>query len=138
MELGWTHADVFNEEPGPTNPTGRLSFRELMLPGRLHAALRKLNPTLSDEALKLAEIALATDRASMLPVNANREVYKLLRGGIPVQLRQLDGSLKDERVAIIDWTEPEANDFFVGSQVWIESSLYNSRCLCCRSAAILS
>jgi len=127
MELGWTHADVFNEEPGPTNPTGRLSFRELMLPVRLRTALRKLNPTLPDEALKLAEIALAADRTTMLPMAANREVYKLMRDGIPVQVRQPDGSLKDERVAVIDWTRPEANDFFVASQVWIESSLYKRR-----------
>ncbi len=32
VELGWTHVDLFNEEPGPANPTGRLSFRELCCP----------------------------------------------------------------------------------------------------------
>jgi type I restriction enzyme R subunit len=32
VDLGWTHADMFKEEPGPSNPTGRLSFRELVLP----------------------------------------------------------------------------------------------------------
>ena len=44
-----------------------------------------------------------------------------------MQVRQPDGSLKDERVAVIDWTNPPANDFFLGSQVWIESSLYKRR-----------
>ena len=51
VELGWTHGNLMKEEPGPTNPTGRLSFRELVLPARLRAALRKLNPSLPDEAL---------------------------------------------------------------------------------------
>ena len=98
-----------------------------MLPARLRAALRKLNPSLPDEALQQAEIALTADRSAMLPVAANREVYRLLRDGMPVQVRQPDGSLKDERVAVIDWTNPAANDFFLGSQVWIESNLYKRR-----------
>jgi type I restriction enzyme R subunit len=126
-ELGWTHAHLMEEAPGLTNPTGRQSFRELMLPARLRAALRKLNPLLPDEALQQAELALTTDRSAMLPVAANREVYRLLRDGIAVQVREKDGSLRDERVAVIDWTHPLANDFFVASQVWIESSLYSRR-----------
>jgi type I restriction enzyme, R subunit len=98
-----------------------------VLPSRLRAALRKLNPSLPDEALQQAEIALTADRSAMLPVAANRDVYKLLRDGIPVSVRQADGSLKDERVAVIDWTKPAANDFFLASQFWIESALYKRR-----------
>ena len=98
-----------------------------MVPVRLRAALRKFNPSLPDEALQQAEIALTADRSAMLPVAANREVYKLLREGVPVQVRKPDGSLKDERVAFIDWTDAAANDFFVASQFWIESSLYKRR-----------
>src|ERR1700687_1879188 len=120
-ELGGTHADVFNEEPGPMSATGRLSFRELILPTRLRAALRKLNPSLPEEALQQAEITLTADRTAMLPVAANREVYRLLRGGIPVVVRHPDGSLRDERVAIVNWIDAGINDFFVASQLWIES-----------------
>lgn len=127
VELGWTLANLFSEELGPANSTGRQSFRELVLPARLRAALRKLNPSLPDEALGRAELALTTDRSAMLPVAASREVYRLLRDGIVVQVRKGDGSLKDERVTIIDWTEASANDFFVGSQVWLESTLYKRR-----------
>jgi type I restriction enzyme, R subunit len=127
VALGWIHNDLFSEEPGLANPTGRRSLRELILPARLRAALSKLNPSLPDEALQQAELALTTDRAAMLPIAANREVYRLLRDGIAVQVRENDGSLRDERVAVINWTDPTANDFFVASQVWIESSLYKRR-----------
>ena len=127
VELGWRHTNLFDERAGPTNPTGRQSFREPVLPSRLRSALRKLNPSLPDEALQQAELALTTDRSAMLPVGANREVYRLLRDGIIVQVRQSDGSLKDERAAVIDWTNPANNDFFIASQVWIESSLYKRR-----------
>jgi type I restriction enzyme R subunit len=68
--LGWQHINLMKEELGPKNPTGRLSFRELVLPARLGAALRKLNPLLPLEALQEAEIALIANRSAMLPVAA--------------------------------------------------------------------
>jgi type I restriction enzyme R subunit len=122
VELGWTHAEL-----GPVISLGRQSFRELILPERLRAALRRINPSLPGEALQQAELAITADRSAMLPVPANREVYELLRDGIAVQVRQPNGSFKDERVAVIDWTNPTANDFFLGSQVWIESTFYRRR-----------
>jgi type I restriction enzyme, R subunit len=126
-DLGWTHANLMHEEPEPSNPTGRLSFRELVLPVRLRAALSKLNPSLPSEALQQAELAVTSDRSAMLPVAANRDFYKLLREGVPVQVRQQDGSMKPDRVAVIDWTDPTNNDFFLGSQVWFASDLYKRR-----------
>jgi type I restriction enzyme R subunit len=126
-ELGWTHQNLMEEAPGRANPTGRTSFRELVMPARLRAALRRLNPTLPEEALRQAELKLTEDRSAMLPVAANREVYRVIRDGLAVQVRRPDGALKDERVAVIDWTNFSANDFFLGSQVWIESSLYRRR-----------
>jgi type I restriction enzyme R subunit len=127
QELGWQHANLMQEQPGPANPTGRLTFRELVLPVRLRAALRKLNPSLPPEALQGAELAVTANRSAMLPIAANRDVYRLLREGVLVQVRQPDGSMKPERVALIDWADPATNDFFVGSQFWIESDLYRRR-----------
>ncbi len=126
-ELGWTCVDLMEEAPGPTSSTGRQSFRELVLPTRLRRALRKLNQSHPEEALQQAELALTADRSAMLPVAANRDVYRLLREGAAVQVRQPDGSLKPERVALIDWTDPASNDFLFASEVWIESSLYSRR-----------
>lgn len=127
QELGWQHTNLMSEEPGPLNSTGRQSFRDLLLPSRLRAALRKLNPSAQDEALQQAEIALTSERSAMLPVVANRDVYGLLRDGVSVQVRQPDGSLKNERLVLINWTDVKANDFLLASQVWVESSLYKRR-----------
>jgi type I restriction enzyme R subunit len=127
VALGWRRGDLMQEEPGPKNPTGRVSFREVILPARLRAALRQLNPTLPEEALTQAEARLTEDRSAMLPIAANREVYRLLRDGVPVELRQPDGSLKQDRVRFIDWLEPSANDFFAACQTWIHSDLYKRR-----------
>jgi type I restriction enzyme, R subunit len=38
-ELGWKHANLMQEEPGPANPTGRTSFRELVLPAQFRGSL---------------------------------------------------------------------------------------------------
>ena len=127
QSLGWQHGDLMQEEPGALNPTGRLSFREVILPARLRAALRRLNPTMPDEALQQAEAKLTEDRSAMLPIAANREVHRLLRDGVSVELRQPDGSLKPDRVWLVDWINPAANDFFLGSQAWIASDLYKRR-----------
>ena len=35
--------------------------------------------------------------------------------------------MRDERVALIDWTTPSTNDFFLAPQLWIETSLYSRR-----------
>ena len=125
--LGWTHGNLMQELPGPLNPTGRLSWRETVLPARLRDALGRLNPHLPPEALQQAEAALTEDRSAMLPVAANRALWKLLREGVPVALRQADGSLKPDRVRVIHWTDPLANDFFVASQAWVASELYKRR-----------
>ena len=102
-ELGWQHVDLMQEEPGPANSTGRLTFRDVILPARFRTALRKLNPSLPLEALQEAELVVTANRSAMLPVAANRDVYRLLREGVPVELRQPDGSSKPDRVALIDW-----------------------------------
>lgn len=127
LSLGWEHGDLMYEAPGPQNPTGRLSWRETILPARLRAALARLNPDLPAEALQQAEARLTEDRSAMLPVAANREVWRLLREGVSVELRQPDGSLKPERVRVIDWTDPGANNFFLASQTWVASDLYTRR-----------
>ncbi len=126
-ELGWTHGDLMHEVPGPANPTGRLSWRETVLPARLREALARLNPQLPAEALQQAEVQLTADRSAMLPVAANRELWRLLRDGVAVELRQPDGTMQPERVRVINWTDPGANDFFVASQTWVASTLYKRR-----------
>jgi type I restriction enzyme R subunit len=127
QSLGWQHGDLMQEELGTKNPTGRASYREIILPTRLREALRRLNPAVSTEALQQAEAKLTENRSAMLPVAANREVYRLLRDGVPVELRQPDGSIKPDRVRLVDWTNTAANDFFLASQTWIESDLYKRR-----------
>jgi type I restriction enzyme R subunit len=127
QELGWSHLNLQDEAPGPSNPTGRTSFQQPHLPARLRAALERLNPGLPAEALKQAEAALTRDRSAMLPLNANREVMALLRAGVQVQIRNDKGGFDDLQVRVIDWRNVAANDFVVASQVWVHGVLHKRR-----------
>jgi len=125
--LGWQTANLQGEQPGPATPTGRLSFREALLPARLRPALTRLNPTLPQAALDDAAAELARDRTAMLPIAANREVHRLLRNGVPVQVRQPDGGTEPARVRLVDWAAPASNDFLLASQVKMRGPLHDRR-----------
>ncbi|MCK2056981.1 type I restriction endonuclease subunit R [Methylobacterium sp. 37f] len=126
-ELGWQRVNLQAEQPGLSNPTGRTSFRQTYLPARLRVALTKLNAHLPAEALALAEERLTEDRAAMLPVAANRTLLELLTKGVSVEVRRVDGAFETVNVRVVDWIEPNNNDFLVASQVWMEGPLHKRR-----------
>ena len=59
---------------------------------------------------------------------ANREVYRLLKDGIPVSVPDREhGGQKTERLRVIDWEHPANNDFLLVSQFSVTGSLYTCR-----------
>ena len=59
---------------------------------------------------------------------ANRDVWELLRDGVTVSVADQErGGLKTERVRVIDWENPQANDFLLVSQMTITGELYTCR-----------
>ena len=71
----------------------------------------------------------------MSPAQANRELYKLLKEGVRVELSSTltsdpspTGRGEDVvRVRVIDWDDPSNNDFFLASQFWISGDMYKRR-----------
>ena len=73
-----------------------------------------LNPDLPAEALDQAIEELTRDRSKMVREEANREVYRLLKGGgMKVDVRAVDGTWDKKIVRIIDWRNPANNQFFL-------------------------
>ena len=127
-DLGWTTVSAFHEEFGPNGTIGRESSAEVILRPRLRRALELLNPTLSTEAISGAVDELVRDRLTMLPAAANREIYELLKDGVQVSVPdRKGGGQKVERVRVIDWNNPKANDFLLVSQMTITGALYTVR-----------
>jgi type I restriction enzyme R subunit len=127
-ELGWETANLYHEAFGATGAEGRESEHEVILVRRLRRALERLNPEFPQEALDTAVNDLVRDRSRQTPINANRELYHLLKDGVKVSYRDPDGHLITDTVRVIDWRNPEQNDFFLASQFWVSGDMYRRRC----------
>jgi type I restriction enzyme, R subunit len=87
-----------------------------------------LNPVLPADAINSAVSELVRDRSAMSLAAANRDVWELLRYGVKVSVPDRErGGLKTERVRVVDWENPFANDFLVVSQMTITGDLYTCR-----------
>jgi type I restriction enzyme R subunit len=53
-------------------------------------------------------------------VAANREVYNLLRDGVPVEFDNANGKKQQERVRLIDFNQPNENRYLAVTQLWIK------------------
>jgi type I restriction enzyme, R subunit len=126
-ELGWTTGNLFGEFAQGQSAEGRASRREAILPNRLRSALERLNPALPQTALDEAYAELTRDRRAIDPIRANAEVHALIRNGVPVEVRGAGGERKTETARVVAWDEPDANDFFLASQVWFAGELYTRR-----------
>src|SRR5690349_14136073 len=96
-ELGYAAANCFYEKVGMSNATlGRETTAEVVLSSRLRDALKKLNPGVAADAVQSAVDELTKDRSALGMVQANREVYKLLKDGVKVTYQDDDGNNADE------------------------------------------
>ena len=126
-DLGWETVNCFDEPFGVGSPLSRETSTQVILPKRLMSALRILNPYLPEEAFLLAFDELERNRSLLSTAHANKEVYQLLKEGVTVSLRDMHGQEKFEKVRLVDWENPEANDFLLASQLWISGDLYKRR-----------
>lgn len=130
--LGWETVSALEETFGTGGSgacdLGRETKGEVVLVDRLRAALAKLNPGLPPEAIQTAIDELVRDRSAMSQEAANREVYRLLKDGIPVSIPDREhGGQKTERLRVVDWAQPEQNDLLLVSQFSVVGSLYTCR-----------
>ena len=126
-DLGWDTANAYHEVLGPDGTLGRDNKSEVFLLIRLQAALRRLNPGAPTEAIDQAVTEITKPRGALHYARANHELYSLLRDRVEVQVGQADGTTLPEKLNIIDWDNPEDNDFLLVSQLWVHSELYKRR-----------
>jgi type I restriction enzyme R subunit len=127
-ELGWTSVSALEESFGVGGTLGREAKGEVVLAPMLRAALIRLNPALPPEAITSAVDELTRDRSAMSLEAANREVYLLLKEGIRVSVPDREhGGQKTERLRVINWEQPENNDFLLVNQFSVTGALYTCR-----------
>ena len=129
-ELGWETLNCYNETLGPLSLLGRETMAEVVLPNRLRAAIENLNPGVSPNAVEISVQEVTKDRSSLSPARANQAVYQLLKNGVRVVYRGAGDDDQEETVetvTLIDWNEPEKNNYLLASQFWISGEYGRKR-----------
>lgn len=126
-DLGWETLNLYSEWASGKSTEGRESKKQVVLEARLRTALHSLNPDLPADSLDQAIEEFTRDRSRMVPVNANRELWQLLRDGVKVKVTTARGSQETKTARIIDWRDPEANDFLLASQFWVKGEMHKRR-----------
>lgn len=123
-KLGYAYIYAPGIAPDSENPE-RDSFEQVLLTGRLKKAIKKINPQLPPDAQ--AEAIKEIQRiASPDLLNNNETFHRLLTEGIPVYKR-IDGDERGDRVWLIDFKNPQNNEFIVANQFTIIENGTNKR-----------
>ena len=130
--LGWDSVYAWNDETfGPDGTLGRADTKEAVLMRDLREALERLNPELPASAIDYALRELTIYDVSRSMVQHNRDFYKLIRGGVPVQYRDAQGHEKSVRARVIDFDDaPGSNRFLAVRELklaGIRTPNYNRR-----------
>lgn len=100
-------------------------YNEVVLITRLRDAIDKLNPTITQDAKEDAlKKVLRTDSPNAL-IN-NETFHKYLTEGVDVEVRTADG-IRGEKVYIVDFNQPENNEFLAVNQFTIIEGNQNKR-----------
>ena len=121
QRLGWIYV-------GPEVLDGeRETLKQVVLTRRLGAALKKLNPWLSDENVQRA-VRSVTGVASTSLIEASEKLHTMLTYGISLEQDLGDGSgKKSHPVRFFDFDEPARNQFVVTRQFTAQGTKKNIR-----------
>ena len=112
--LGYTCASDELIGPDGKQPE-RDAYDEVVLKGRLTAAVARLNPALPPEAQADAVRRLTQSELPNL-LEENRRIHRLLTEGADVEYYAKDGTLTAGKVRLIDFERPAHNDWLAVQQ----------------------
>ncbi len=124
-ELGYAVGHGPHLAPGEP-AAERDSFGEVVLVGRLRAALRRLNGAIPVEAREEALRKVLRVGTPAL-VQTNRAFHRMLRDGVDVEYPRGDGSIKGDKVLLIDFSNVRANDWLAVNQFAVIEGQHHRR-----------
>lgn len=124
---GLGYAISTDAEIGPDGKSPeREAYADVILIKRLVAAIDKLNPAIPLEARGDAlRKVLATEKPSL--VEENRRLHNLMVQGIDVEFYGEDGTIRGDKIRLIDFEELGANDWLATGQFTVVESGANRR-----------
>ena len=116
--------NCYTEDPeNLSDGSGRANKRDVIFVDRVREAALTLNPEIPEIAIEQAMERFLQPRNVMSLVEANQEIYNLLRDGIPVEFDNRRGEKQQGRVYLIDFNQPDSNRFLLVTQLWIKGEL---------------
>ncbi|KKW21865.1 MAG: hypothetical protein A2W52_01980 [Candidatus Taylorbacteria bacterium RIFCSPHIGHO2_02_49_25] len=121
--IEWLKEMGYDYEFGPDLAPGQVlgereDFREVVLVGRLKRSIRRLNPDLPEAAIDDAARSLRSEHPNL--EIANKEIYTMLTQGVRVNFHSADGEDIWRFAKIIDFENPQNNEFLVVNQFAIQ------------------
>jgi type I restriction enzyme, R subunit len=103
---------AYNADGGERTDPG---YRDTILQTRLHRALTRLNPRLPTAAIFDAYRKVFQVEGTE-PLARNRALHRMLVDGVNVEFTRSDGSIGGAQVKVIDFDQPEENDWLAVNQ----------------------
>lgn len=124
-ELGWFYLPGQTVAPDGSAPQ-RAAFSDAVLLPRLEKALEDLNP---DAPLPARHEAIRQVLTSEKPslVEENRRLHRLLTEGVSVEYAAGDGRVLSTKVWLVDFADPDANDWLAVNQFTVVEAGQNRR-----------
>ena len=120
-EYGWEHisCDPSVAAQDDVSKTGRANPSECILPEVFYNALRRINPQIDPETIAAIVRDFRKDYSGTDMVDTNYKFYNQIRNGIKVKTRH-ESHEDFDIVKLIDFDNPENNDFHCVNQMWIK------------------
>ena len=127
-ELGWEVVYAYNKEIlGENGTLGRKNYHEIVLWRYFNAALKRLNPWITDAQLTEARQTLSSYLSSESLLQINEEKYFLIRDGIPITVKKPNGKNETRKAKVIDFNDPGNNHFLAVKELKIHGDTYRRR-----------
>ncbi len=124
VKQGYSYIHGAELAPDAARPE-RASFGDVILEGRLREALARINPTIPLDAQEQAIKEVLRISPSEL-LSANETFHRLLTDGVEVEY-QYEGRTKGDKVWLVDFAVPAANDCAVVNQFTVIENQINKR-----------
>ena len=129
--LAWLEELGYHILAGPEIAPGetaaeRDDYNKVVLEMRLRQALQQLNPHVPPDAIEEAFRKLTRPDSPSLTGN-NHTIHKYLVEGVPVEYQRADGSLGGDLVKVLDYEEPDNNEFLAVNQFTVVENRHERR-----------
>ena len=120
---GMGYSVLHGPDIGPdTSDAERSRYEDVVLERRLRDAVARLNPNIPAESQEEAVQKVLSPNSPSLVQN-NRTFHLMLVDGIEVEYREPDGTIRGDRVQLLDFDSPENNDWLAVNQFTVVENI---------------